>query len=49
MRKIDSKFKVCFLTVSPFFYEEYRRRYAYGVESWEVINHCQSESYRLSV
>jgi CheY-like chemotaxis protein len=26
MRKIDNNFKVCFLTVSSFFYEEYRRR-----------------------
>lgn len=26
MRKIDSNFKVCFLTAGPYFYEEYRRR-----------------------
>jgi DNA-binding NtrC family response regulator len=27
MRKIDNKFKVCFLTASEMFYEEYRRTY----------------------
>ena len=27
MRKIDNKFKVCFLTASEMFYEEYRRAY----------------------
>jgi CheY-like chemotaxis protein len=27
MRKVDNKFKVCFLTASEMFYEEYRRAY----------------------
>jgi DNA-binding NtrC family response regulator len=27
MRKVDNKFKVCFLTASEMFYEEYRRVY----------------------
>jgi DNA-binding NtrC family response regulator len=38
MRKIDSKIKVCFMTASEMFYEEYRRAYDSTIcEHYQII------------
>jgi CheY-like chemotaxis protein len=38
MRKVDNKFKVCFLTASEMFYEEYRQAYSSTIhEHYPII------------
>ena len=45
MRQIDSNVKICFLTASELFYEEYRRLYAYPSldKAYFIQKPCRSE------
>ena len=51
MKKIDSNVKICFLTVSELFYEEYRRLDAYPSidKAYFIQKPCRSEDliYKL--